>query len=72
MALRPDHFLIASELNFRQIECRLCLRQRRLRRVNLRLVGTRIDDKQQLPLLQIFAVLEMPLGDAARRPAASP
>ncbi len=60
----PDHFLIASELNLRQIECRLRLRQRRFRRVNLRLVRTRIDDKQQLPLLQILAVLEMPFGDA--------
>ena len=42
----------------------LALRQLCLRRVQLRLIGARIDDKQQLILLQVRAVLEMPLRDA--------
>ena len=60
-----DHFLVARELDLRQIERGFCLRKRGLRGIDLRLVGTRIDYKQKLPLAQVFAVLKMALDDAA-------
>ncbi len=58
------HFLIACELDVRQIKCSLGLRQRRLCRVHLSLERPWIDHKQQLPLAQVLAILKMPLGDA--------
>ena len=56
---------VAVELDLRKIECRLRLRESCLCRIDLRLEGTRIDHKQELPLLQVLAVLEMPLDDAS-------
>jgi hypothetical protein len=50
-------------LNLGEIERRFCLGKARLRRVQLRFVGTRIDDEQQLSFLQVFTVLKVPLDD---------
>jgi hypothetical protein len=60
-----DHFLVTSKLNLRQIERRLGLSQRRLRCVELRLEGARIDHKEKLIFGEIVAILEVALDDAA-------
>ena len=60
-----DDLLVAGELDLGKIECRLRLRKCRLSRVDLCLVGTRVDHKQKLAFFEVLAVLKMPLNNAA-------
>src|SRR5204863_8936619 len=63
--LRVALLRAARELYFREFERRFCLGQSALCRIELGLIRTRINHKEQLPFGQISAILELPLRNAA-------
>src|SRR6202007_2402423 len=53
------------ELHLGEFQRRFCLGQSALCRIELGLIRTRVNHKEQLPLSQIRAILELPLSNAS-------